>query len=96
MIGLETVIAVALCCVSVEAFFSGSEIAVVSANREQIRQKAAAGDRGARLIEGYLLHPQTLLATTLLGTNLATVTFSVTVALYLMNADVESGRSSPF
>lgn len=92
MIGFETVLLVALLCVTFEAFFSGSEIAIVSASRERLRHRAAEGDRGARLVEGYLEHPQVLLATTLLGTNLATVTFSVTVALFLMTANFESSE----
>ena len=84
MISGLTVIAMAAVCVVVEAFFSGSEIAMVSANRTRLRQRAADGDRGARLAEELLAQPQVLLATTLLGTNLGAVTFSVTVALYLL------------
>ncbi len=81
MISLSTVVLVAVFCLCFEAFFSGSEIAMVSASRSLIKKKAAAGDSRARLVEKYLEHPQIFLATTLMGTNLATVTFSVTVAL---------------
>jgi len=78
------VIVVGVVCVAIEAFFSGSEIAMVSVNRSRIRHRAAEGDRGARLVEELLDQPQRLLATTLLGTNLGAVTFSVTMALYLL------------
>jgi CBS domain containing-hemolysin-like protein len=74
-------------CVAVQAFFSGSEIAMVSANRGLLRQRASEGDRGARMAEAFLARPQVLLATTLLGTNLALVTFSVMVALALAASD---------
>ncbi len=84
MISLPIAVTVGVVCVLVEAFFSGSEIAMVSADRSQLRHRASGGDRGARLVEAFLAKPQALLATTLLGTNLATVTFSVTVALFLM------------
>ncbi len=75
---------VGLVCVVFEAFFSGSEIAMVAADRTRLRQRAQNGDRGARLAEAFLEKPQVLLATTLMGTNLATVTFSVTVAIALV------------
>ena len=84
MISGTVVIVVGVVCVCIEAFFSGSEIAMVSANRSRLRQRAAEGDRGARLVEELLARPQVLLATTLLGNNLGSVTFSVTVALYLI------------
>ena len=92
MIGLDTVIIVAIICVTVEAFFSGSEIAIVSASRERIRQLAASGDRGARMVDSYLKRPQILLATTLLGTNLATATFSVVVTLFVLGEGRAGGE----
>lgn len=84
MIPLSTAMLIGAVCVMVEAFFSGSEIAMVSANRTVLRQRAAAGDRGARMVERFLEQPQVFLATTLIGTNLATVVFSVSVALALV------------
>ena len=84
MISGTVVIMVGVVCVLVEGFFSGSEIAMVSANRSRLRERSAAGDRGAQLVESMLARPQVLLATTLLGTNLGAVTFGVTVALWLV------------
>jgi putative hemolysin len=92
MISLETVLIVAAACLTVEAFFSGSEIAMVSASRLRTRERAAAGDRGARLVEEMLARPQLMLATTLLGTNIATVIFSVTVAIFLLGARWSHGE----
>jgi putative hemolysin len=92
MISGTVVIVVGLVCVCIEAFFSGSEIALVSVNRGRLRQRAAAGDRGARMVEELLATPQVLLATTLLGTNFGAVTFSVTVALYLVGRQSESAE----
>lgn len=88
MISLSTVIVVGVVCVCVEAFFSGSEIAMVSTDRAALRNRATSGDRGALLAEGLLSRPEVLLTTTLVGTNLATVTFSVTVALALLTNDI--------
>jgi CBS domain containing-hemolysin-like protein len=86
LISLTAAMIVGVVCVCVEAFFSGSEIALVAADRAKLRQRAAEGDRGAALAESLLKKPQVLLATTLMGTNLATVTFSVTVALALITS----------
>ncbi len=92
MISLEAAMMVGAVCVCVEAFFSGSEIAMVSADRAQLRTRAADGDRGAELAETLLQRPQVLLATTLMGTNLATVTFSVTVALALLTSQTQNSE----
>ncbi len=92
MISLSVVLLVAVVCICIEAFFSGSEIAMVSASRPLLRSKVQAGHRGAVLAERYLDSPQTLLATTLLGTNLAVVSFSVIVTVYLAQRDFGGGE----
>jgi CBS domain containing-hemolysin-like protein len=63
-----------LCLLAVEAFFSGSEIAVVSADRLKLRHDAANGSKGAALALKMLERPEWLLSTTLVGTNAAIVT----------------------
>jgi len=86
VIGVGTAMAVGCGCVLVQGFFSGSEIAMVSANRARLRKLAAEGDRGARLAEAFLAKPEVLLATTLLGTNLALTLFSVAVTMALIHS----------
>jgi CBS domain containing-hemolysin-like protein len=56
-----------------EAFFTGSEIGVVSADRIKLRHDAAKGSRGARLALKMLNNPEWLLSTTLVGTNISVV-----------------------
>lgn len=75
--------AIAFVCLLLEAFFSSSEIAIVSADRAHIRRLAESGRRGARYVEEFLVNPQRLLATTLLGTQLGVVTSTVVITLYL-------------
>ncbi len=87
MISLPVVLVVGTICVFVEGFFSGSEIAFVSADRTRLRQKAADGDRAAHMCEQMLARPEVLLATTLLGTNVAVTTFSVTATLFFLSQD---------
>lgn len=60
-------------CVLSEGFFSGSEIAVVSADRHQLRAEAQRGGKGAGLVLSMLERPTWLLGTCLIGTNLATI-----------------------
>ncbi|MBL9040142.1 MAG: HlyC/CorC family transporter [Myxococcales bacterium] len=70
-------------CLIIEAFFSSAEIAIVSADRAHIRDLAAAGHRGARLVEDFLIAPHRLLSATLLGTQLAVVVQTVVWTLWL-------------
>jgi len=70
-------------CLLVEALFSGSEVAVVAADRLKIRQGAEAGRRSAKLLLRMLGSPPRLLATTLMGTQIAIVTATATVTLHL-------------
>jgi CBS domain containing-hemolysin-like protein len=73
-IDISVAIAAMLVCLAVEAFFSGSEIAVVSADRMKLRQDAANGSKGAALALKMLERPEWLLSTSLVGTNAAVVT----------------------
>jgi Mg2+/Co2+ transporter CorB len=56
------------------AFFSGSETALMSLNRYQLRHKAQEGNRGAKLAERLLQRPDRLLGLILLGNNLVNFT----------------------
>ncbi len=79
---LPALLIIALCLVT-EAFFSGSEIGVVSADRMKLRHEAAKGSRGAKLALEMLEKPEWLLSTTLVGTNISVV-ISTTVATAMM------------
>jgi putative hemolysin len=56
-----------------EGFFSGSEIAIISLNRIRLRILAEAKDKKAVIVQAMLQNPGRLLATTLVGTNIAVV-----------------------
>ncbi|MEO2082419.1 MAG: CNNM domain-containing protein, partial [Desulfurobacteriaceae bacterium] len=66
---------IGLCVVS-EGFFSGSEIAIVSLPKVELKKRLQKGDRAAKLLAKLLEEPEKLLTTTLIGTNLSTVTGS--------------------
>lgn len=66
-----------------KGFFSGSEIALVSADRIRLRHRAAQGHAGSKLAIRLLRDPARLLTTTLLGTNISSVALT-TVGTMLM------------
>ncbi len=63
------------------AFFSGSETALMSLNRYQMRHKARAGHRGARIAEALLKRPDRLIGLILLGNNLVNFSAASLVAI---------------
>lgn len=68
------------------AFFSGSETALMSLNRYQLRHKAREGHRGAKLAEKLLQRPDRLIGLILLGNNL--VNFSAAALVTLTARDL--------
>lgn len=68
-----------------KGFFSGSEIAIVNSDKVKLRHQAKMGDRGATLLLKLFRTPDVILGTTLVGTNLATVTISTLGALIFID-----------
>lgn len=75
-----------------EGFFSGSELALISADRVAIRAAKEDGGRTAHLLAGFLEAPERILTTTLIGTNLCVV--SATTIFGLMLATLLAGPES--
>jgi CBS domain containing-hemolysin-like protein len=67
-----------------EGFFALSEISLVSANPRRLRRQAEAGRRGARLALGLLERPERLVATCLVGANLAEISNTVLATAVLL------------
>ncbi len=82
MISYPLGILIIVLCIIAEGFFSGSEIAIVSVDKLKLRHQANKGDRAARLVVNMLKRPEGILGTTLLGTNIATIT-STTISAAL-------------
>jgi CBS domain containing-hemolysin-like protein len=70
-------IVIIIICVVFEAFFSGSEIALISVDKIKLRHMAEAGSHGARQAQDMLHQPERFLGTTLVGTNISVVLGSV-------------------
>jgi Mg2+/Co2+ transporter CorB len=60
-------------CLTLSAFFAGSETALMSLNRYRVRHLARAGHRGAQLAERLLKQPDRLIGLMRLGDTLANV-----------------------
>lgn len=60
-----------------KGFFSGSELALVSSDKLKLRTRADGGDRGAKAVLRLFRNPESILATTLIGTNVCTMMLAV-------------------
>lgn len=78
-----TLAVVILLMLALSAFFSGSEIAFVTANRLKTEARARQGGRLGAVVQGFLADPGTLLTTTLVGNNIALVVYSTLMSLAL-------------
>ncbi|HKI46675.1 MAG TPA: hemolysin family protein [Balneolales bacterium] len=68
----------------VSAFFSGSEIAFVSANRLKLEIKARQNTLGGRQLSFFIKNPEEFLATTLVGNNIVNVVYATLITIYLV------------
>jgi len=82
---------VVLICILGEAFFAASELSIVSANRIRLEEAASNGRSAAKRVLWFLENPERLFGTTLLGTNLSTVTGSTVASLTLLRVDPQNG-----
>lgn len=67
------------------AFFSGTETALMSLNRYQLRHKSREGHRGARLAEQLLKRPDRILGLILFGNNMVNIFAASIVAVVAMD-----------
>ena len=75
-----------------EAFFSGSEIALIAANPQKIRKLSTGSPARIRMTLDLLKDRERILATTLCGTNLSVVTNSILITSFLLSRLNERGE----
>ncbi|MFH0880252.1 MAG: hemolysin family protein [Lentisphaerota bacterium] len=78
MITMEIVILI-LCLIG-SAFFAGIETGVISINRLRLRHLVRRNVPGAKILQDFLMKPDNLIGTTLVGTNLLHVASSIMAA----------------
>jgi CBS domain containing-hemolysin-like protein len=71
------------------AFFSGMEMAFVSANRLQIELQNKQGSVSGRVLSGYVKKPGQFIGTTLIGNTIALVLYGIFMA-YLLEPMIQS------
>jgi len=67
-------------CMFGASFFAGMETGIISIHRMRLRHFVRKGSASARILQGFVLHPDRLLGTTLVGTNICMVVVSVVAA----------------
>jgi len=68
----------------IEAFFSGSEIALLSVDKLALQKRAKQGDHGAALALSLANHPERVLSTTLVMTSASVITITALIALFMI------------
>ncbi len=80
--------------VFLEAFFSGSEMAVVSANKALLKRLSERGNKGAEIAVRLLEDMDTTLTVTLIGTNFSTVSAAASFTMFLSSLNVPFVREN--
>ncbi|MDP7524539.1 MAG: DUF21 domain-containing protein, partial [Arenicellales bacterium] len=75
-----------------KGFFSGSEIAMVNADKVKLNAMAGKGHKGSRMVLDEFRSPEMLLGTTLVGTNIATVVLTTIGTLLMIGLLGEGGE----
>ncbi len=79
-----TILMVFLPLLLLEGFFAAAEISLISASRRRLQLRAEQGHRGAQFAVKLLGTPERLLATCLLGSNLAEISNTILVTALLL------------
>jgi CBS domain containing-hemolysin-like protein len=69
----------------IEGLFSGSEIALLSADKLTLKRNARGGNNGAKLALELATHPERVLSVTLLITSICVTALSALIALYCLD-----------
>ena len=88
-ISLAALLGLLVVLILLSAFFSGSETALMSLNRYQLRHKAKQGHRGAVLADRLLQRPDRLIGLILLGNNLVNFSAASLVGIFALKVGGE-------
>lgn len=74
-----------LLTVILSGFFSGSEMAFISANRLKLEIESRKGSMTGRVVNFFVRNPESFLTTTLVGNNIMNVIYATLMALFLID-----------
>lgn len=89
---LEVVIAIILISIILQAFFAGSEIALISCDKVKMRSLAEEGSKSAKLVLSAFDQVEQFLSTTLVGINLSLITSTVVLTFYIQEKFGQGGE----
>jgi len=89
---LEVVIAIIVISLILQAFFAGSEIALISCDRVKIRSLAEEGSKSARLVLSAFNQVEHFLSTTLVGINLSLIISTIVLTFYIQEKYGQGGE----
>ena len=90
---LELVVISIFALITIQAFFAGSEIALISCDKIKMRSLAEGGSKSARLVLSAYKDVDKFLGTSLVGINLALITATLILTFYI---ESNYGKSSEF
>jgi CBS domain containing-hemolysin-like protein len=90
MDGITTLL-VMLLFLLLKGFFSGSELALVNADKLRLHHKANQGHKGAKMVLKLFRTPEILLGTTLVGTNISTIVLTTLGTTWMIRTTGEYG-----
>ncbi len=93
---LAELAAIVAACVTVQAFFAASEIALVAADDAKVRAATARGEKRAPILEALLQRRDRLLALVLTSSNLATVIAAAVLTTFLHRSGPQYSYLAPF
>lgn len=82
---LFIVVLIILVCIFLEGFFSGSELALVVADKFRLKNRADMGDKEAKMTQKLIANPRRFFSTTLLGTNACVVTATTVLTYFIID-----------
>ncbi len=80
---LEVVIAIIVISLILQAFFAGSEIALISCDKVKMRSLAEEGSKSAQLVLTAFGQIEQFISTTLVGINLSLITSTIVLTFYI-------------
>mgnify|MGYP001827879528 CR=1 FL=1 len=92
MLEYVIIVVIMVALLALKGFYSGSEIALVSSDKIKLMHRAKHGDRGAQLVLRLYEKPEKLLSTTLVGTNLATISLTTMGTLLMIELIGDNGE----
>ncbi|MDA2919177.1 hemolysin family protein [Desulfobacterota bacterium AH_259_B03_O07] len=89
---LEIVILIVAICLILQAFFAGSEIAIVSCDKVKMKELAENGSKSAKLVLDSFINIERFVSTSLVGINLSLITSTIVLTFFIENTLGEGGE----